>query len=162
GDFAMRHPALLVEFDDGCLGIGSQLSGGGTEGVRSLQGMASLHAALALTALTDVNVELPVKGLAWDLDLELLGDVGFVDMSAAVRADVGQGRLVNLVDLFGGRGFTVRLGAVVLAGLAAGLLGLWLGRSLGKGGGLAFASTAGVVELAAELLVLGLQVVDTS
>src|SRR5262249_52956410 len=117
---------------------------------------------MALTALTDVNVELSVNGLTRDLDLELLGDVGFVERSAAVRADLRQGRLVNLVDLFGGRGLTVRLGAVVLAGLAAGLLGLWLGRALGEGGGLTLAGTEGVVKLATELLVLGLQVVDAS
>ncbi len=34
--------------------------------------------AAAMTALADVNVELPVNGLARDLDLELLGDMGFV------------------------------------------------------------------------------------
>jgi hypothetical protein len=36
----------------------------------------ALHPAVALTALADVDVELPVNGLALDLDLELLGDVG--------------------------------------------------------------------------------------
>jgi hypothetical protein len=62
--------------------------------------MASLHAAMTLAALADVNVELPVNGLARDLDLVLLGDMGFVEESATVRAGVGQGRLVNLVDLY--------------------------------------------------------------
>jgi hypothetical protein len=82
--------------------------------------MASLHATMALTALTDVDVELPVDGLARDLDLELPGDAGFIERSAAVRADIRQGRLVNLVDLFGGRWLAVGLGAIVLARLAAG------------------------------------------
>src|SRR5262249_18456449 len=95
----------------------------------------------------------------------------FVERSAAVGADGRQGRLVNLVDLFRGRWLAVRLGAVILARLAAGLVGLWLGRGLGEGGGLSVARTEGVVELAAgwvgsglaaELLVLGLQVVDSS
>ena len=84
----MREPALLVEFDDGGLGIGPQLSGGGAEGVGRLQGVAPLNAAPALTALTDVDVELPVDGPAGDLDLELLGDMGFVERAAALGAAV--------------------------------------------------------------------------
>ena len=79
-----------------------------------------------------------------------------VERTAAVGAAVRQGRLVNLVDLFGGRWLTVGLRAVVLAGLAAGLLGLSGGLALGEGGGLALARAGGLVELAAEALVLGL------
>jgi hypothetical protein len=63
--------------------------------------MASLNAALALTALADVDVELAVNGLARDLDLELLGDVGLVEGAAAIGADLVQRRLVDLVDLLG-------------------------------------------------------------
>jgi hypothetical protein len=54
------------------------------------------------------------------------------------------------------------LRAVVLAGLAAGLLGLAGGRSLGEGGGLALAGAGRLVELAAEALVLGSQVAEAS
>ena len=75
-DLAVRQAALLIEFDDGGLGVGSQLNGGGAEGVGRLQGMAPLHPTAAMTALADVNVELPVNRLARDLNLELLGDVG--------------------------------------------------------------------------------------
>jgi hypothetical protein len=57
--------------------------------------MAPLHTAMALAAPADVSVKLPVNGLARDLDLELLGDMGFVEGAAAVGADVGRGRLVN-------------------------------------------------------------------
>src|SRR3989440_2139356 len=56
----------------------------------------------------------------------------------------------------------MRLGAVVLAGLATGLLGLGAGLTLGERGGLSLAGTESLVELAAEALVLGLEVVDTS
>jgi hypothetical protein len=118
--------------------------------------MAPLHPTAALAALADVDVELPVNGLARDLDLELLGDMRFVEWPAAVGADARQRRLVNLVDLFGAGRLSVGLGAVVLAGLAAGLPGLAGGLALGEGGGLAFAGTGGLVELAAEALVLGL------
>ena len=144
------------------MGIRSQLGGSGTESVRGLQGIASLNATLALTTPADVDVELPVDGLARDLELELLSDVGFVKQAAAVRANVGQGRLVNLVDLFGAGRLAVGLGAVVLAGLAARLAGILLWLPLGKGSGLALAGAEGRVELTAEPLILGLQVVDPS
>jgi hypothetical protein len=51
--------------------------------------VAPLNPAAALTVLADVADELPVDGLARDLDQELLGDVGFVQGSAAIGADVG-------------------------------------------------------------------------
>src|SRR5262245_8182630 len=124
--------------------------------------MTALHPAVALTALADVDVELPVDGLARDLDLELLGDIGLVERPAAVGAGVGQGRLVDLIDLIGAGRLAVGLGAVVLAGLASRLLGLVGGLALGERSGLAFASAGRLVELAAEALVLGLQVTETS
>src|SRR6516162_6803228 len=73
-DLAVGQSSLLVEFDDGGLRIGSQLSGGGAEGVGRLQGMTPLNPAVALAAPADVDVELPMDGLSRDLDLELLGD----------------------------------------------------------------------------------------
>jgi hypothetical protein len=158
----VRQPGLVVEFNDGGLGVGSELGRGGTEGVGRLQRMASLNAALALAALADVDVELPVNGLPRDLDLELLGDVGFVERATAAGAPVRQRCLMDLIDLLGGWRLAVGLGAVVLSRLAARLLGLAGGRALSKRGGLALAGAAQFVELAAETLVLGLQVVDPS
>jgi hypothetical protein len=111
--------------------------------------MASLHAAMTLTALADVDVELAVDGLAWNLHLELLGDVGFVEGSAAVWTAVGQGRLVNLIDLFGGRWLAMGLGAVILARLAAWLTRVELGLTLGEGSGLTLAGASCLVELTA-------------
>src|SRR6516165_7128015 len=124
--------------------------------------MAPLNAAVAVPALADVNVELPVDGLARDLDLELLGDAGLVERAAAGGAGVGQGRLVDLVDLLGAGRLAMGFGAVVFAGLAAGLLGLVGGLALGEGGGLALAGAGRRVELAAEALVLSLQIVQAS
>jgi hypothetical protein len=69
---------------------------------------------------------------------------------------------VNLVDLSGGRWLTVGLRAVVLAGLAAWFARIELGRALGEGSGLALAGASRLVELAAQALVLGLEVVDAS
>jgi hypothetical protein len=116
--------------------------------------MASLNAAMALTTLANMNVELSMNGLAWHLDLELLGDVGFVEGSAAVRADVRQGRLVDLIDLFGGRWLAVGLDAIVLPRLASRLARMELRLALGEGSGLALAGAGCLVELMAEAFVL--------
>lgn len=156
----MRQPALLVEFDDGGLSIRPQLSRCGAEGVGRLQGVPPLNAALAPAAPADVDVELAVNGLARDLHLVLLGDVGFVEWGAAVGAALGQRCLVNLVDLFGTGRPAVGFGAVVLAWLAAGLLRLGRRLALGERGGLALAGARRLVELTPEPLVLGLEVVD--
>jgi hypothetical protein len=158
----VRQAALLVQFDDRGLGVGSQLGGGSAEGVGRLQGMAPLNAATTLAALTDVDVELAVNGLARDLDLELLGDMGLVEGAATVGAGVGQGRLVDLVDLFGAGRLAVGLAAVVLAGLAARLLGLTRRLAPGEGSGLALAGAGRLVELATEALVLSLQMAEAS
>jgi hypothetical protein len=158
----VRQPTLLVEFYDGSLGVRPQLSSGRTEGIGRLQRMTSLDTAMALPAPADVDVELAVDGLARDLDLELLSDMGLVERPSALWADAGQRCLVDLVNLFGAWRLTVGLGAVVFAGLAAGLLGLAGGRSLGEGGSLALAGAGRLVELAAQTHVLGLQIVYTS
>ena len=88
--------------------------------------------------------------------------MGLVEGAATVGADVGQGRLVDLVDLVRGGRLAMGLGAVVLAGLAPWLLGLVGGLALGEGSGLAFTGAGRLVELAAQALVLGLQVVKAS
>jgi hypothetical protein len=56
----------------------------------------------------------------------------------------------------------VGLGAVVLAGLASGLLGLVGGLPLGERSGLALAGAGRLVELTAEAHILGLQVTEAS
>src|SRR5262249_10137369 len=153
-DLGVRQAALLVEFDDGSLGVGSQLGGGGAEGVGRLQRMAPLHPAMALTAQADVDVELPVNRPARDLDLELLGGGCLVAGPAAIGASAWQGRLVGFVDLVRRRRLAVGPAAVILAGLASWLLGLVGGLAFGEGRGLALAGAGRVVELAAEALVL--------
>ena len=121
--------------------------------------MAPLKALVAATAAADVDVKLAVDGLARDLDLILVGNVGFLDGPAASRASIGQGRLVGLVDV--GGWLPMGLGAVVRAGLAAGLLGRGLGRALGEGGGLALAGALCLLQLAGQALDLGFELGDT-
>jgi hypothetical protein len=103
-----------------------------------------------------------LNGLARDLDLEFLCDVGLVEGAAAVGAGVRRVRLVDLVKLFGVGRFAVGLGIVVLPGLTAGLLGLVGELSLGERGGLALGGVGGLIELAAQALVLDLQVMEAS
>jgi hypothetical protein len=124
--------------------------------------MASLNPTVTLTALADVDVELAVDGLARDLDLELLGNVGLIERAATIGAAVRQRCLVNFVDLFGSRGLAMGLGPIVFPRLAAWLVRIELGLALGKGAGLALSSAAGLIELTTQSLVLGLQVVDSS
>jgi hypothetical protein len=124
--------------------------------------MTPLHAATALAARTDVAVELPMNGLARDLHLELLGDVRFGERATAVGAHLGQRCLMDFVDLVRGRWLAVGPGAMVLARLAAWLLGLGRRLALGEGGGLTLAGAEGLVESTAESLVLGWQIVDPS
>jgi hypothetical protein len=162
GDLAVRQAGLLVEFNNGGLGVRAQLGRGGAEGIGRLQRMAPLNPTVAPAALADVDVELPVNGLARDLDLVLLGDVCLVQGAAAIGAGSGQRRVVDLVDLFGAGRLAMCLGAVIFPGLAAGLLGLVIRRAFGEGGGLAHAGAGRLVELAAEALVLGLQVAEAS
>ncbi len=104
--------------------------------------MPTLNAALARAAFADMDVELPMDGPTRDFDLELVLDMGFVDRPAAIRANVGQRRLVDFVDLFRRGWRAMPLGTVVSAGLTTGFLWLLLGLALGEGGCLAFPSTA--------------------
>jgi hypothetical protein len=113
-----------------------------------------------MAAAADMDVELALDRAARDLDLVLVGDVGFLDGPAAVGAGERQRCLVDFVD--GGGWLPMGLGAVSRTGLAAGLLGLVGRQALGEGGGLALAGAGRLVELAAEAVVLGLQVAKAS
>jgi hypothetical protein len=119
-----------------------------------------LDAALAVPAAADVDIELPLDGLAWDLDLILLVDVGLVEAAAAVGTDIGEQRFVDLVDVRGGR--PMGFGAVFGSRLASWFFRFFLGFALGKGSGLAFASPPLLFEQAGQALDLKLQFGDAS
>src|SRR5262249_54016139 len=142
GDLAVRQAHVLVEGDDGGLGVGAELAGGGSQGVGGLQRVAALGAATAAGAAADVDVEPTADGSARDLGLELLGDAGLRGVAAAVGAGVGQGGVVDLVDLVGGRRRAVGVAAVMGPRLAAGAPGVGPRRPLAEGGGLALAGAA--------------------
>jgi hypothetical protein len=115
--------------------------------------MAALQALVAAAATADMDVELAMDGAAWDLDLVLLRDVGFLDRPAAAGAGLRQRCLVDFVDV--GGGLPMGLGAVVRAGLAAGPLRLGLRRPFGEGGRLALAGALRLLQLALQAFDLG-------
>ncbi len=109
-----------------------------------------MHGFATRLALAAMNVELTNQRLARDFGLVLLDDVGFRDGAAAVGTGLGQRSLVALVDLLGRRRRAMAVWAVVVAGLASGCFGLFLGRAFREGSGLAFASPLALFEGAAE------------
>src|SRR6516225_6092671 len=97
-DLAVGESALLVQLDDGRLSVGTQLGSGGPQGIGGLQRVPALEALLAVAAAADMDVELAPDRAARDLDLVLVGDVGFLDGPAAVGAGERQRCLVDFVD----------------------------------------------------------------
>ena len=111
--------------------------------------MPPLNALAATTATADVDVELADQGTSRDFRLILYGNLCFPDGATALRARVRQGCLQDFIDSRGAGGQAVAVAPVVLAGFAAGRLGLWLGRPLGEGCGLAFGLALSLVEAGA-------------
>src|SRR5271167_5006669 len=103
-DFAVRHAAVLVEIDDGGLGIGADLAGGGANRIGSLLRMSAADAPTATAAVSLVNAKSPANGPDGDLFLKLEIDlVGFGNVAAAMGATVGKCRFEGFVDLIVGR-----------------------------------------------------------
>ena len=156
----MGQAGILVEIDDGGLGVGAKLGSGRPQRVGGLQRMSSLHAAPTAAAAADVDVELPLDRSAWDLDLVLLLNFRFRDRTAAVGTSRGQEGFVGFVDLVGRRRRPMSFLAVVIARLAAGLLRLLLEHALGEGSRLAFAGTAFRFEKLQQPLLLRFEFLD--
>src|ERR1700719_111001 len=93
--------------------------------------MPPLHALVAVSTTANVHIELAMDRSAGDLGLILLGDMGFVDGTATIRADFWQRSIESLIDALGR--FSMRFCAIVGSGLASRLLGPLLGRSFGEG-----------------------------
>jgi len=118
---------------------------GGPDGIGGLQMVSRLDASATAATSAHMDIEPTHNGLAGDLDLELLIDMVFVGLSATLGASLGQWHVNNLVRFLFGN-WTVGLGAVVVARLAARLLGILLRRCLGERSGLAFLGPRGVLQ----------------
>ena len=135
----------------GRLGIGADLAGRGTQGVGGLERVPALGPLAARVAVADVDAELADQGRAGDVGLELVGRAGLDEAAAAVRAGVGQAGLVALGDLLGRGRRAVAVPAVGVARLAAGRLGIGLGRPLAEGCGLTLPGADGLLQLPGQL-----------
>jgi len=114
--------------------------------------VASLNAPAAFTATTNVNVELPDDGTTRDLGLELRSDLRFVDVAAAMRANVWQRRLKSFIDMVRRRGKTMAMTAMRSPGFSPRFLGLGLGRPFGEGSRLAFGLPAELLQFRQRLV----------
>src|SRR5579859_2009633 len=97
--FSVRKPQPLIQHDQRCMGVRTQLARGRPEGIARLQWMPALNSTAATRAATDVDGKLTANGTARNLRLMLLGDARFLDIPpATMRTAVRQGCIVPLVD----------------------------------------------------------------
>ena len=122
--------------------------------------MPALDTALATPAFADMDVELSMDRLAWNLDLVLLLDVSFVNDSTALGTDIGHGGFVSLVDFVLRRRRSMPMLAVFLASLASRLFRFILGMAFGEGRCLTLAGAALFVEQLGKLLDVGFEFRD--
>lgn len=162
-DFAVRHAAVLVEIDDGGLGIRADLAGGGTNRIGSLLRMSAADTPTATAAVSLVNAKSPANGPDGDLFLKLEIDlVGFGNVAAAMGATVGQCRFEGFVDLIVGRnGAMAMLSVGGAAGPGRGFR-MFLGLALGERRRLSFVGSLGLLKLSLETGVATLQFGDAA
>ena len=153
---------MLVEIDHGRLRVGTKLAGSGTQSIGGLQWMSTLDRLAAARTDAEVNGELPHDGLAGNLGLVLVIDMGFVDVTATLRTGIGQRGVQFFVDLGRGRRRSMAMLAVLAAALAARRLGMLLGRGLGKGSRLALGGTLEGLDLPEQLGDQGFELSDAA
>jgi hypothetical protein len=144
-DFTVRQARVFVQHDRRGLGGRADLAGGRPEGVGRLQPVPALDPPAALPAVADVNPEAPYDRPPGDVGRILVGDGGLDDRPPAVRAGVGQRGVVAFIDLIGWRRRQMGVLPVGVPGLAAGRLGVGLGRPLAERRGLPLAGAEGLV-----------------
>jgi hypothetical protein len=127
---------MLIEVNDGGLSVRAQLALGDAGGGAGLQWMSATQVLAALSAMAAVDFEFPKDGLAWNLGLELLIEMILDDVTAAIGTVIGQGRVERFIDLVGRRRLPMAVLAVLVAGLAARLVGVLFRRTFGERGGL--------------------------
>ena len=146
GNLAVGQTGTLVEIDHGRLGIGTELALGGAGRVAGLQGMATAISFATALAVAAVNVEPPHDGPAGNLRLVLHIDMHFDNHVATVVTAIGQRRFVDFVYLAGWWRRSMAVPAVLVARLAAGLLGILFGRVARERRGLPFGGAFGGIE----------------
>ena len=159
GHLAGRQSHPGVQEGGRRLGIGTDLTSGGSQCVRSLELVASLDPTPAPVALSDVHLELSDDGSSWDFGLELVGTAGEGQLSSAVGTTRGQWCVEALVG-WSRWWWSMSVCAVCVAGLASGLLGLLLGWSLSEGCSLSFGGAYGLFELAGQFCDLSFEFGD--
>lgn len=151
GGLAVGQAGVLVQVGGLGLGPGPDLAGGRPGGVTGLAGVAAAQAPAALPAVAAVDAEAAVQRPGRQLDLVLGILMGF-DHAATMRA----GGVQVLVAPVVGQGRAMAVGAVPVAGLAAG----GLGGALGEGRGLAPDAAQGLFQGARQLLPPGPEAFD--
>ncbi len=144
GRLAVGQSGVLVEVNDQGLGLGTDLTGGGSGGVAGLQGMTAAQTPTALPALGRSECGCG-DAAAWPAIPPDPGCPGAFRRPR--RGSAGRRRAKGRRDARrsghrpgGGRW---PCGSVLIAGLAARSSGVGLGSLLGEGGGLAFGLTLG-------------------
>jgi hypothetical protein len=149
---AEGQPALFIQDDGEGDGLRAQLHGRGTERVRGLQRVPSLHAAVTLPTLPDGHAKLvhdwPLHG---EIFVILRDDVAPLDRAAAVRA-VGRQRDV-MRHVHTRRRPPMRLRAVGGSCLAARPIGMFRGEPTRERRGLPIGPTARHLEFLFQPLV---------
>src|SRR5579864_1745048 len=160
GDFTMGQASPFVEIDDGRLGIRSHLAGRGSHGVGGLQRMPALTVTTAMATLAEMDIELSPDRLAWNLLLELRRDVGFQEIAPTLGTGVRQRRLIGFANVIRWRASAAF--AILGAGLATRLFGMFLGLPFGERRRLAFARALALLEQLTQFLDLGVASLDHS
>src|SRR6266581_2088026 len=151
GHIGMGHAQPFIHLDPQRQRVGTQLHGGGSQGVRGLPPISSLHSLVAHGAATDSNVEAPPDRLPHDLLLKLrLNAFYFQHAPALTLARRRHGD--HFIDLFR-NGFAVTL-AIGAAGVAPGWFRIWFWFAAGKWCGLPFVGALGFFQLLLQPLVL--------
>lgn len=130
-DVTVTESILVLHHRDQRLQIRAQLRRGGPEGIRGLPSVSRLDPPATPATSANVDIEPTHKGLARNLDLELLIDMVFFGRPSAGGALIGQGHVDDLVRLLIGKR-TMDLGTVVLARFTAGLFRILFRGSLGE------------------------------
>src|ERR1700730_8509385 len=108
--------------------------------------MPATQVLAAVLAMAAVNFELADDGLAWNLGLKLLIQMILDDIAAALGTLLGQGSIERFINAAGWRWFAMGVIAVLVALLAARLLGILFRFALGERSGLSFGGSLGFLD----------------